>query len=109
MYLRVVRDRESGRWDTLDQPDDEPRASEDVCVYAMVPETWSLVFVRPGGRYEMADYTHVEVDGEQFRGRSRWREWAVLQPRIKAMSDRQAQALDYVRGLRERLERRGGG
>lgn len=78
-YLRLVRDRESGKWDALDQPEDEPRDTEDVFAYRIEPGTWSFVFVRPGGRYEYGRYRHLpEAPAEVLRSRPLWLTWATL-------------------------------
>lgn len=92
MYLRVVQDQTTLRWDVLDQPDDTPSPSELVFVYKRVEGTGGVVFActrssRGGGRYEGADYRHVEVEGEQFRDTSAWRDWALSQPEARPTAD----------------------
>lgn len=75
--------RRRGGWDALDQPDDVPNAHElRLLVYRLVAGTNGVVFVRPGGRFEYGDYTHVEGLAhpllEAFRDRDTFRTWAVL-------------------------------
>lgn len=86
LYLRAVIGR-SGKTDVLDQPHDEPAATETIHVYRRVTEV-SQVHVRMSGKsrnatgfYAMADYVHMpEVDGEPFRDREAWIAWATAQP-----------------------------
>lgn len=82
LYLRLVQDA-SGKWDALDQLDDEPRDGETIHVYeAATPP--SAVFAcgrgrgAGGGRYEYAVYRHVDVDVEALglRDTDTWRAWA---------------------------------
>lgn len=69
-WLRVVINS-TGNPDLLNEPTDYPSDDERVYGYRQVEGTWNQVFVRPGGRYESADYRHVpELDG--LRSRERW-------------------------------------
>lgn len=83
-WLRVAQspDRKARRgFDALDQPEDVPEPDEWLHVYRIVPGTWSLVFACPGGRYENAEYQHVEVTPErceQLRQLVPWRAFAAL-------------------------------
>jgi hypothetical protein len=86
------------RWDALDQPDDTPEPNEVIEIYRTVPRTWGQVFVRPGGRYEHADYRHVPVDeallGGPLRELAPFRVWAVL----SSAADTELGAIDAVAG-----------
>lgn len=110
MYLRVVIDRQTREVDALDQLDDTARAMEDLYVYAAVPETWSFVFVRPGGRFEGADYRFRNdlSPGERIslRDNELWRIWAGAQPPIKLMSPKLEEALEKARVAQERISKR---
>jgi len=64
-YLRVVIDHEEDGVDALDQRGDSPKDNEDVYVYLLQEDTWGVVFVRPGGRYEHGKYTYHPVDFAQ--------------------------------------------
>lgn len=82
-YLRLVRNRRTGKWDALDQPNDEPGASEVVYAYRMVSGTWSQMFIdyRDGagrdGRYETGDYKWLGVVPQRaMKTRQRWIAWA---------------------------------
>lgn len=81
VFLRVVEDRSTGKFDVLDLLDDTPTPSERVFVYQREPGTWGQVFActrsrRGGGRYEYGSYRHLPgVDGEQLRETSAWRGW----------------------------------
>lgn len=87
MYLRVVEVVEQmGKFDALDQLDDEPREGERVHVYRIVPGSFGCVYVCArgrgalGGRYESGIYRYVpDVDGEQLRETAAWRAWVDAQ------------------------------
>lgn len=108
MYVRAVRESLSLSWDVLNEPDDEPNAGEEVHVYECVPETWTFVFVRPGGRYESCEYRHrPDVDGELLRETAAWREWATSQPAIAMETPGTREAMDAARAVRDRVFRDG--
>jgi len=74
--LRVVVD-EDGTVDALDQLEDEPRPGERVHVYVRVKSP-AHVCSSDRGCFEVAEYEHVpDVDGEQLRATSAWREWCT--------------------------------
>jgi hypothetical protein len=76
VFMRIVRDPE-GKIDALDQLEDIPEPGERMYVYRSEPETFGMVFIRPGGRYEGADYRHLpDVDPEPLRENTAWRTWA---------------------------------
>lgn len=93
MYLRVVQDQVTLKWDVLDQPDDTPSPSELVFVYRRVESTFGAVQACGRGNgggcreYQHADYRHVEVEGEQFRDTGAWRHWALSQPEARPTAD----------------------
>lgn len=87
-FLRVTTARRRGevKVDALDQPDDEPTATETVHVYVVDPSTRSGYFLcgtRPrsaSGRYASADYRHLPVDADvqqRIRDRDAWRRWVL--------------------------------
>ena len=55
--LRVVQ-AQSGRWDCLDQPDDEPRPTERIHLYERCADARGM-FICPGGYHARATYTHI--------------------------------------------------
>lgn len=70
--------------DALDQPEDRPEPGERIEVYRTVPGTHSAAFLcgrgskGPRGRYEFADYRHVEVAPDrlaELADREEWRRW----------------------------------
>lgn len=83
VFLRLVRDQTTNVWDALDQEGDEPGDNEVVYPYRLVPGTLSIVFIRPGGRYEMGDYTSLDqylkpAERELIRNRQAWISWVRL-------------------------------
>lgn len=79
-WLRVVRNREDGSWDCLNELEDKPRLREDVFVYRLVPGTWFSAHVRPGGCKQFGDYRHVpDAPTEKLRGTAAWRAWTTEQ------------------------------
>jgi hypothetical protein len=79
--LRVVQ-AQSGRWDCLDQLEDEPRPTETIHVYE---QTWQGhgAFVCPGGYSASATYRHIvscrfrgELD-RVIRARGSWRRFVA--------------------------------
>lgn len=86
-YLRVVAGGAKGRfmhgerWDLLDLPGDEPEVGERVVPYRLVEGTQSVVFVRPGGRFESGEYEWLDVEErllDVFRVRSHFVAWGVM-------------------------------
>lgn len=77
-FLRVVIDAD-GKVDALDQAGDTPGPGEEIHPYVMTLGTWGVVFVRPGGRYEMGEYRHVHSVGPDmcatFADREAWGAW----------------------------------
>ena len=55
--LRVVQ-AQSGRWDCLDQLDDEPRPTERIHLYEQF-RSHAGAFICPGGYSAHGDYTHI--------------------------------------------------
>ncbi len=84
VFLRVVRERDTGGWDALDKLEDHPRPSEDVFVYRRTanPGVCHLNFGRcRGGFYAVAEYVlHSEQpDDVTLRDTPRWRAWTTAQ------------------------------
>ena len=84
LFLRVVRDRATGKVDVLDLPEDAPRDGEDVFIYRMVAGDQFGGLVNIGGRcYDgvgNGEYEHLpDVDGSALRGTREWRAWALGQ------------------------------
>lgn len=85
-FLRAVVGRD-GVIDLLDQLFDEPLSTESVYVYEAVgpvsdADSWNrhgtIICPTPGGS---GTYRHrADVDGEQLRSTSAWRDWARAQP-----------------------------
>lgn len=74
-FLRVVIGP-NDTLDALDQPEDYPRFQETIHAYVIESGSWSLVFVRPGGRYEMGRYRHLDgVPHEAMITRTAWIAW----------------------------------
>lgn len=96
VFLRLVQDETTRRWDALDQLDDTPGPDERIHVYRRVEGTWSQVFLcgrgpkAPSGRHEFADYRHVAIDGERFRDTGPWREWVQSDEATALLSERAA-------------------
>lgn len=69
--------------DALDQPEDELDAGERIAVYRAVPGTHSTAFIcdrrgGQGGRYEFADYRHVQLGPDvlaELEERPAWVAW----------------------------------
>lgn len=86
-YLRVVQSL-GGKWDALDQLEDEPAPRETIHVYARQGADpppivhLNMGSIREGsGFYPLADYRHrADVDGESVRDTEAWREWCRAQP-----------------------------
>lgn len=80
MFLRVVVDETTLKWDALDQLDDTPGPSERVHVYRRdggTGETFACTRGHGCAHSVDASYRHLpNVDGEQLRDMGRWREWA---------------------------------
>lgn len=80
VLLRVVLNYD-GRWDVLDQLEDEPTAQEEIFVYHQ--SSW--MHVRANKRSDSGtyyEYTHWPIDNIQkstLRYNDRWRTWASLQ------------------------------
>jgi hypothetical protein len=85
IFLRVVR-KAAGKWDALDQLDDEPEDMETVYVYRLVPGTEYHAHVWPSplglsGWISGADYEFISQqpnDGE-IRSIAAWRAWVETQ------------------------------
>lgn len=75
-FLRVVRTRNTKRWDACDQLEDEPRADEEIFVYVRASKP-TRAFVRPGGLMILCDYRLCENQppDEEIRTNERWRAW----------------------------------
>jgi hypothetical protein len=86
IYLRVVQ-APDGSFDTLDQPEDTPRASETVHAYRRVSldgnchVSRTVKGRRVGGFYVMATYTLCDPQPADtiLRDDGAWREWATEQ------------------------------
>jgi hypothetical protein len=83
LLLRVVRGRD-GKWDALDQLDDQPQKGESIFVYGRASEP-VLVHILTGNRgrrgsgwYQMADYRYLADDQpaeDEARDTDKWRAW----------------------------------
>lgn len=84
IFLRVVRGR-GGKWDGLDQPDDDPGPTETVYVYALHEHQggwwWKCQPASEGGWLPNAAYRFFaeQPTDEIVRDGARWREWAEEQ------------------------------
>ncbi len=87
VLLRAVQDQ-SGKWDALDQLDDEAKPSERIAVYVLVRQP-TTAFVdgvrggrRCGWRMSIAEYVFLteQPDDATMRDNSKWREWCRAQP-----------------------------
>lgn len=95
IFLRIVQDETSGRWDVLDLPDDTPSPSETLHVYKRVPGTFQSgagVFACTRGHgchhgTDSGDYRHVSIEGERFRYTDPWREWCLSQPEARPTAE----------------------
>lgn len=81
LLLRVVRDRETGAIDALDQLADEPKASEEVIVYVQT-ENRGMVHINRGrhgsGWFTIATYKLHEPQPDQVTVRGAlWPAWAT--------------------------------
>lgn len=81
MILRVVRDNR-GKFDVLDQLDDEASDDEEIFVYIALPNTFTSYHVsrRPrsnSGWYQGNDYKLFEIQPpeEVLRDNVKWGEW----------------------------------
>ena len=83
IYLRLVYGLD-GKWDALDQVDDQPDPGETVHVYRRTKYTGKAL-VRLGGRLgcvwmHLADYRWMaEIDGETLRDNPTWQAWTRAQ------------------------------
>ncbi len=84
VFLRAVQDA-AGKWDALDQLDDEPRSGERIIVYRMEGEpSWCHINRRGkggsgvfrGGVYRVVD-PQPEID--DVRSNRAWRAWVAVQ------------------------------
>jgi hypothetical protein len=74
LFLRVVRDQ-NGKWDVLDQLDDQPAGDETIFIYRKVAGTGGHACTRGQGCYEMGDYRHLAAaDVDQARDTEEWRD-----------------------------------
>jgi hypothetical protein len=93
-YLRVVRSCR-GKWDALDQLDDEPRPREQIFVYVRrddLPQ--SKMFVRASKRslsgvWFTCSYTFLQEQPEDFNVRTTWmwQQWASRQNSTRPLFD----------------------
>lgn len=72
-FLRVTE--ADGKWDALDQLDDEPSLSERLFAYELMGKP-GVVFMRPGGTYPAALYRFVERQPTDLQMRD-GRAWAL--------------------------------
>lgn len=84
IYLRAVQDP-AGKWDALDQLEDEPKKDERIVIYRLKAEPgWCHIYKRgPGsGFYATGEYEVVEPQPgqEDVRETDRWRDWTSRQP-----------------------------
>lgn len=82
VFLRVthVPQKVHEAWDALDQPDDEPRASEQLFTYVLTEGGFGFVHIKAskgGGFYKLASYKlwpNQPTDAE-MRDTAKWRAW----------------------------------
>jgi hypothetical protein len=86
VYLRVVCNRTTGKWDALDQPGDRPADDEAIYAYCREGKVGSLHIDgrdkngrRFGRWYATADYRlcDPQPDDATLRDAERWRAWAT--------------------------------
>jgi hypothetical protein len=84
-FLRVTEC--AGKWDALDFPEDQPLARETLHAYEIAGQP-GWCFMRPGGRFVMAEYRHVpnQPSDATMRTLDTWREWCVEQARLNPQS-----------------------
>lgn len=85
-FLRAVLSPE-GKWDALDQLDDQPEAGEKLFAYEiMEPPGWC--FIRPGGRYPVARYKLVEPQPieDQMMDEKAWAEWVQAAATLRGLA-----------------------
>lgn len=78
VLLRAVEHH--GKWDGLDQIEDDPQPGESVHVYVRSSAVRAVHVSRRsggGGVYPMADYRYAsrQPGGEHGRDRAKWRQW----------------------------------
>lgn len=81
-YLRLVVDSVTGKWDALDQPNDEPSETEECFPYMIVPGTFvrSHVLIRGKNRdgsgwWEFGEYKHLsDISPVDIRTRPAWKQ-----------------------------------
>jgi hypothetical protein len=84
ILLRVVRSRQ-GKWDALDQPDDSPKAGEQIFVYRLAekPTRYHLCIrgkgKKEGGFYWSGKYALLpeSLADEVLRDTAAWARWCV--------------------------------
>lgn len=88
LFLRLVLDA-AGKWDALDQPDDEPGPSEEIHAYRKVSDdgggfmdyTDRATGRRKGFAFQSATYAFVDPqpDDATLRDTEKWRAWCLAQ------------------------------
>lgn len=82
IVLRAVRDS-TGKWDALDQVDDEAREGEEIFLYMIVPDTIVSIHVCRRGRGQRsgwlqdAEYVFFEPQpiGNELKSNLDWAKW----------------------------------
>lgn len=93
LFLRVVRDIETGAIDALDQLDDEPKATEEVFVYRRTYHSSGIACSRGknGGcrRFSLSHYSLFVEQPEQavMRDTEKWRGWTDEAYAIETAND----------------------
>ena len=84
VFLRVVRNRSDGKFDVLDQLDDEATDEEEIFAYIAKPGTFSRYHVTrsprsKSGWYSSNDYVLFDPQptDEVLRDNERWGEWCM--------------------------------
>lgn len=87
-FLRVVRTRNTKRWDACDQLEDEPRPDEEIFVYVRASKP-TRAFIRPGGLVMICSYQFwpMQPDDATARDREAWRAWCFKSARESPEAD----------------------
>lgn len=91
IFLRVVYDKQSKKWDALNDIGDTPKDSETLYSYVLIGEAnWCHVNIAggKGGMFVMGEYslTKPQPTDEIMRDQSKWEEWVEANKHLYASS-----------------------